>query len=794
MNGDFVSFFRNATGRDPYDYQRRLANTSNVPPDGNNGPRSLAINVPTGAGKTAAAVLAWAWNRCGHPTEDHRKYWPRRLVYCLPMRVLVEQTAQSISDWLERLGLSSRVGLHVLMGGEEAGDWDLFPEREAILVGTQDMLLSRALSRGYGMSRYRWPLQFGLLNNDALWVIDEIQLMGSGLATTTQLQSFRRQFGTLGNVSTFWMSATLDTDWLATVDFDPTLDLQGKVSVDLACIADEELRRRMEARKALRRTVGCVGDSKQLAREILAAHQPGTRTLVVVNTVQRAVDLHSEIGKRSPTLNPILVHSRFRAPDRKRIVENLLAPPGPDGTVIVSTQVIEAGVDLSSTTLFSELAPWSSLVQRFGRCNRTGLDANAAVYWIDLPTTEKQHEKLARPYTAEALITARSLLLQHRDGVGPSMLQQASLGAHHGHVIRRRDIEELFDTTPDLAGNDIDVSRFIRETDDHDVQVFWRALPEDGPGESEPEPDRNELCSVPIGDIRDLADSKAKAWTWDQLDGRWVKLNRQTPVYPGLLIMLTAADGRYTTTEGWSPNSGRPVPVVVIESPDASRAYAGDWMSEKAWLTLVEHTNKVVAVANDLIAALGLGAPLADTLGRAMRWHDAGKAHPVFQQSLRGNSPTAPAGILAKTVLRNIRHERRGFRHELASGILALLHGEADLVAYLAASHHGKVRLSIRSLPDETRPPEKDRRFARGIWDGERIPAEGSHVDLGGGTVIPATEIDLSFMDLGDGLRGPSWLARMLALRDRADLGPFRLALLEALMKSADERASGETP
>src|SRR5208282_199110 len=73
----------------------------------------------------------------------------------------------------------------VLMGGEELEpakrEWDLYPERPCILIGTQDMLLSRALNRGYGMSRYRWPMHFGLLNNDAVWVLDETQLMGVGV-------------------------------------------------------------------------------------------------------------------------------------------------------------------------------------------------------------------------------------------------------------------------------------------------------------------------------------------------------------------------------------------------------------------------------------------------------------------------------------------------------------------------------------------------------------------------------------------------------------------------------------
>jgi CRISPR-associated endonuclease/helicase Cas3 len=46
-------------------------------------------------------------------------------------------------------------------------------------------------------------------------------------------------------------------------------------------------------------------------------------------------------------------------------------------------------------------------------------------------------------------------------------------------------------------------------------------------------------------------------------------------------------------------------------------------------------------------------------------------------------------------------------------------------------------------------------------------------------------------MDLGHGVNGASWLARALELRDQPDIGPFRLAFMEALMKAADERASG---
>lgn len=110
------------------------------------------------------------------------------------MRTLVEQTADEARKWIRNTVLpasSDPAKVHVLMGGEDAGKWDIYPEKNAILIGTQDMLLSRALNRGYGMSRYRWPMHFGLLNNDCLWVMDETQLMGVSLETSAQLDGFR---------------------------------------------------------------------------------------------------------------------------------------------------------------------------------------------------------------------------------------------------------------------------------------------------------------------------------------------------------------------------------------------------------------------------------------------------------------------------------------------------------------------------------------------------------------------------------------------------------------------------
>ena len=55
----------------------------------------------------------------------------------------------------------------------------------------------------------------------------------------------------------------------------------------------------------------------------------------------------------------------------------------PEGRIVVATQVVEAGIDLNAAVLVTEAAPWPSLVQRAGRCNRTGQVADAGAV-VDL--------------------------------------------------------------------------------------------------------------------------------------------------------------------------------------------------------------------------------------------------------------------------------------------------------------------------------------------------------------------------------------------------------------------------
>lgn len=782
---DFVRFFERGTGRLPYGYQRELGERERPP---------AVLEIPTGSGKTHALLLAWLYAR------RTRAGTPRRLVYALPMRTLVEQTLAVTLEVRERLGISAeQLPVHVLMGGESASDWREYPEREQILIGTIDMLLSRALNRGYGESRFQWPVAFGLLNADCRWVFDEVQLMGPARVTSAQLDGLRGLLGTAWPCETVWASATIDRDALRTVDRPELGDVLGLPPEDRAGFLGERLR----ARKLVRRAdlTGVAGRElpRAIAERTLEHHRPGTRTLVVLNTVERAQDcfdaLRRSVARDPGAVSIELLHSRFRPPERAAHLAAALDPElPPAGRIVVATQVIEAGVDVSSALLVSETAPFSSVVQRLGRCNRYAEHAEASFLWLDAGDPSGA---AALPYAEEDLLAARVALTSL---VGESASPEALAGLTVAEcrpqtaVLRRRDLIDMFDTGPDLSGLDVDVAPYIREADERTVSVFFRDLGDGAEVEQQQGPVRDELVEAPVGDVR-----KREAFVFDYVEGRWRRA-ADRDLRPGQTAMLDhlTASG-YDVVLGWRHSARGPVPLVDANGPAQQWIGSDELSVGRAWVALADHLRETEAIGlANLVADGELPAGAVDALRRAAALHDIGKAHPAFQEMLRGTAPqderAALEGVLwAKSAFPGGRHVRPHFRHELAStlaliapdGPIALAGDERDLVCYLVAAHHGRVRLSIRGAPGEL-PAESGASRVLGIEEGDELP--GTDTPLG---PLSACTLSLRPMELGGGGHGRSWTALACGLRDRHDLGPFRLSYLEALVRIADWRASG---
>ena len=281
--------------------------------------------------------------------------------------------------------------------------------------------------------------------------------------------------------------------------------------------------------------------------------------------------------------------------------------------------------------------------------------------------------------------------------------------------------------------------------------------------------------------------------------------------WPGLVLLAYPAAGGYRETSGFTGDPKdvpEPIPGPATRGAGAAASGSAAPAQQEAEghdedplsgmggiVSLSDHLRHVTAKASSLCAALNVERAARGAVVRAARWHDLGKAHEVFQDTMRrgvGGQAVEPGVLLAKTAGRP-RHSRPYFRHELASALAFLVHEgwsrDADLVAYLIAAHHGKVRLNLRALPREAAPNDgrAGTRFARGVWEGDKLPP----VALEAGERWEGGNLLLSIMELGwDDVSRESWTERTRELLAR--FGPFRLAWLETLLRLADWRASAK--
>lgn len=117
-----------------------------------------------------------------------------------------------------------------------------------------------------------------------------------------------------------------------------------------------------------------VRDSSIVAEEIIdeiIMKGNEKKVLVICNTVDRAREVFKAIDEREVKVN--LLHSRFIKKDRNVLEKQILEFAEADRNGIwVTTQLVEASLDIDFDLLFTEMSTLDSQFQRYGRCNRKG--------------------------------------------------------------------------------------------------------------------------------------------------------------------------------------------------------------------------------------------------------------------------------------------------------------------------------------------------------------------------------------------------------------------------------------
>lgn len=404
----FGEYFVFVHGYQPYPWQTRLAGQVLA-----SGEFPSVIDLPTGSGKTAVVDVA-LFVLAARPDV-----FPRRVVFVVDRRIIVDSAltrAELIRDRLAKSTSSDGVPYEVrcrllalwgeppdsvkpplevaaLRGGiPRTKEWADWPDRAAIITSTVDQFGSQLLMRGYGVSPGMKPIYAGLAGNDGLVILDEVHI-SRAFATTLEDVTSSGKFPGINA----W-SDLLPTRRFQIVKMSATPVLSDEESRFQLAPDDTAqsgyLRSILEPHKRIECVEGELMEGKeheQMPKEVTVLLNPQMLNVVerngtvgvIVNRVRTARAVHQALDEDN-RYESYLVTGRMRPLDRADVVDSVKKVANPDRPkpsddrlherlrVVVATQAIEVGADLSFDLLITECAPVDSLKQRLGRLDRRG--------------------------------------------------------------------------------------------------------------------------------------------------------------------------------------------------------------------------------------------------------------------------------------------------------------------------------------------------------------------------------------------------------------------------------------
>ena len=310
------------------------------------------LNLPTGGGKTLSSLR--------YALAHAKKYHKKRIIFAVPLLSILDQNAKVIR---EAVGDESLILEH---HSNVVRD-DFSPEectRQEMMVDTWDspiiittlVQLLNTMFDGKTSSIRRFHSL-----SDSVIVIDEVQ-------------SVPMKMLSLFNLTVNFLSKICNTTFLlcsATQPLFEELKCHKMIVNKQEAIPISEVRKYKEIFK--RTEVQNLGDmnSEEIIEQIRAYYQAYGSVLIVCNTKKEACELF----KMSKDITDNCIHlstAMCMAHRRKRIDEMTGLLKNGDQLICVSTQLIEAGVDVSFGAVIRLAAGIDSITQAAGRANRNG--------------------------------------------------------------------------------------------------------------------------------------------------------------------------------------------------------------------------------------------------------------------------------------------------------------------------------------------------------------------------------------------------------------------------------------
>lgn len=342
-----------------------------------------SITLPTGLGKTLTAFnAAFALQ---NQIKERKGYIPR-IIYCLPFTSVIDQNAAILDEILQTMGISDGylARHHYLSDWPDAkGDNNELSDSEKeyftegweypFTVTTFVQLLETMFS-----NRNRKLRKFHNITN-AIIILDEVQNIEAKYFETVEVM-FRA------------MHDYFDTRFVFVTATQPFLIKESEV-VELTDPLKERTKRFFTDMNRIQLNVSLWKQGKLPLEDLIPHFQNELEAnrdksfLFIFNKVKASQDIFHQLRNDNPDAKMVYLSAAVLPVLRKQRID-LIKKHGEEGgqkqLIVVSTQVVEAGVDIDLDIVYRDFAPLDSINQSAGRCNRNGLKGGGEVRLFEM--------------------------------------------------------------------------------------------------------------------------------------------------------------------------------------------------------------------------------------------------------------------------------------------------------------------------------------------------------------------------------------------------------------------------
>ena len=414
-------------------------------------PGFFSLTVPTGGGKTLSS-LAFALNHA-------QAYGKRRVIYAIPYTSIIEQTADVFRHALQALGGEVLIEHHSQADAAERDEtarsrlacenWD------APLIVTTNVQLFESL---FATKTSRCRKLHNIANS--VIVLDEAQQLPPQFLQPILdvLNLLVKHYGVTVLLCTATQPALNTTEY-----FDPSMNLRGLAGVrEIIAVPDDLFDALKRVDVELPQDWNAVTPWAEVAARITAEDC----VLAIVSTRKAARELHRLLPPGTLHLSALMCGAH-----RKAVIAHIKArlvakSAGIDlePLRVVSTQLVEAGVDIDFPAVFRALAGLDSIAQAAGRCNREGRLPGRGRVVVFVPPTPPPAGHLRK--AAQACIS--SLHGHHTDPLARGLFANYFRQFYATVDLDAKRIVPMLTVQPDLAVQFRSAAQAFRLVDDED--------------------------------------------------------------------------------------------------------------------------------------------------------------------------------------------------------------------------------------------------------------------------------------------------------------------------------------